>query len=134
MKSIAAIFSLFSLVCAAPLAQPQHQHGQAASTSKASMPADMAMPAAPPSSASGSSTVTPGKAQCEFSMFEKANLTHNHDVNTGKIKGGSTIVPYAPALMGSGCSPAWAVGGRPDDNTPTKTPADLKLSVWGGIA
>lgn len=98
------------------------------------MPADMAMPASPPSSASGSSTVTPGKAQCEYSMFEKANLTHNHDVNTGKIKGGSTVVPYAPALAGSGCSPAWAVGGKIDDDTPTKTPADMKLKLWGGIA
>lgn len=92
------------------------------------------MPASPPSSASGSSTVTPGKPQCEYSMFEKSNLSHNHDVNTGKIKGGSTIVPYAPAILGSGCSPAWAVGGKVDDDTPTKTPADMKKSLWGGIA
>ena len=126
-SSVVALVALFTSTFAAPT--PQHQHGQAAS--KSPMPAGMSMPGAPPS---GASTVTPGKPQCEYSLFEKANLGHNHDVNTGKIKGGSTVVPYAPALLGSGCSPAWAVGGAIDDDTPTKTPADSKLSLWGGIA
>lgn len=124
------LFAIFAPAFAAPT--PQHQHGQSAS--KSPMPAGMIMPASPPSSAHGASIVTPGKAQCEYSMFEKANLGHNHDVNTGKIKGGSSVVPYAPALLGSGCSPAWAVGGSIDDDTPTKTPGDMKLSLWGGIA
>jgi hypothetical protein len=124
-----AIAALFTTAYAAPT--PQHQHGQAAS--KSPMPAgmNMAASAAPPS---GASTVTPGKPQCEYSFFEKSNLGHNHDVNTGKIKAGSTVSPYAPAILGSGCSPAWAVGGAIDDETPTKTPGDLKLSLWGGIA
>ncbi|QDS74159.1 hypothetical protein FKW77_001563 [Venturia effusa] len=131
MKSTVTLFFIVSPVCALP----QLRRDQAAASAPGStIPASVAEFVSPPSLAAGSSTVTPGKPQCEYSMFEKANLEHNHDVNTGKIKGGSTVVPYAPAILGSGCSPAWAVGGAIDDDTPTKTPQDMKLSLWGGVA
>jgi hypothetical protein len=71
----------------------------------------MALPAAPPKS-----------AQCEYSLFEKFNMAHNHDVNTGQLLFGSVIIP-APKLFGSGCAPAWAVGGDKTDDTPTKVPS-----------
>ena len=32
----------------------------------------------------------------------------------------------APKIGGSGCSPAWAVGGDISDNTPTKTTAGVQ--------
>jgi hypothetical protein len=60
-------------------------------------------------------------SSCTFSLNEKSNLGHNHDVNTGKIKIGGKISEKAPKIGGSGCSPAWAVGGDINDNTPTKT-------------
>jgi len=65
----------------------------------------------------------PGAAQCEYSFFEKFNMGHNHDVNTGTILLGGTVIKGAPRLLGSGCSPAWAVGGPVTDDTPTKTGA-----------
>jgi hypothetical protein len=79
----------------------------------------LALPAPP----TGKSAAAPpaGAASCTFSGNEKLNLGHNHDVNTGKIKVGKTISSAAPKIGGSGCSPAWAVGGAIDDNTPTKT-------------
>lgn len=69
---------------------------------------------------------------CKYSAFEKSNLGHNHDVNTGKIKYGKDIKSGAPALNGAGCSPAWAVGGRIDDNTPTVTPSDQRKNGLRG--
>jgi hypothetical protein len=69
---------------------------------------------------------TPGTPQCEFSLFEKLNLGHNHDVNTGSILLGSTIIG-APKIFGSGCAPAWAVYPKDEtkrtDWTPTKVAA-----------
>jgi hypothetical protein len=64
------------------------------------------------------------KGTCEFSANEKSNLKHNHDVNTGMILVGGKPVNSGIAIFGSGCSPAWAVGGAPTDNTPTPTPKD----------
>ncbi|KAF2664443.1 hypothetical protein BT63DRAFT_89812 [Microthyrium microscopicum] len=58
---------------------------------------------------------------CTFSANEKSNLGHMHDVNTGKIKIGGKISGKAPQIFGSGCSPAWANGGKIDDNSPQKT-------------
>jgi hypothetical protein len=63
---------------------------------------------------------------CKFSSFEKSNLGHHHDVNTGKIKYDTKIKSGAPTLNGAGCSPAWAVGGAVNDNTPTVTPKDQR--------
>ncbi|QDS70137.1 hypothetical protein FKW77_005704 [Venturia effusa] len=63
-----------------------------------------------------------GKGTCTFSINEKSNLGHNHDVNTGMIKVGGKVIDSHIAVFGSGCSPAWAVGGAIDDNTPTPTP------------
>jgi hypothetical protein len=71
----------------------------------------LAMPAPPKS----------GAGACTFSANEKLNLLHGHDVNTGKIKLGSKITNTPIIIGGSGCSPAWAVGGKPDDDTPTPT-------------
>lgn len=56
---------------------------------------------------------------CTFSPFESANLLHGHDVNTGKIKAGGVIIESGIVFGGSKCSPAWAVGGKLDDATPT---------------
>jgi hypothetical protein len=67
-----------------------------------------------------------GTGACKFSSFEKSNLGHHHDVNTGKIKSGNNIKTGAPTLNGAGCSPAWAVGGELNDNTPTVTPKDQR--------
>jgi hypothetical protein len=64
-----------------------------------------------------------GTPQCEHSVFEKLNLGHNHDVNTGELLAFGNVLKGFPRLLGGGCSPAWAVGGKPDDDTPTKTPA-----------
>ena len=61
---------------------------------------------------------------CTFSANEKNNLKHNHDVNTGMILVAGKPVNSGIAVFGSGCSPAWAVGGAPTDNTPTPTPKD----------
>jgi hypothetical protein len=62
---------------------------------------------------------------CTFSANEKLNLLHGHDVNTGKIKLGNTITPTLIIIGGSGCSPAWAVGGKITDDTPTPTKTKL---------
>jgi hypothetical protein len=68
-----------------------------------------------------------GTPECEYSVFEKLNLGHNHDVNTGELLsdlfGDKKILKGFPRLLGSGCSPKWAVGGPLDDTTPTKTPS-----------
>jgi hypothetical protein len=58
---------------------------------------------------------------CTFSVNEKLNLGHNHDVNTGKIKLRGKINGLAPQIGGSGCSPAWANGGEINDNNPQRT-------------
>jgi hypothetical protein len=63
-----------------------------------------------------------GRPQCEYSLFEKINLGHNHDVNTGQLLFGGSILKNLPKLLGSGCAPAWAVGGALTDDTPTKVP------------
>jgi hypothetical protein len=64
--------------------------------------------------------VKSGKGTCTYSPNEKLNLGHNHDVNTGQLLAGGRIIK-APKIGGSGCSPAWAVGGALTDNTPTPT-------------
>ena len=63
---------------------------------------------------------------CTFSANEKANLGHNHDVNTGKIKIGGKVSGNAPEIFGSGCSPAWANGGAISDDSPQKTRNECK--------
>ncbi|KAE9965804.1 hypothetical protein EG328_009391 [Venturia inaequalis] len=68
------------------------------------------------------------KGTCTFSANEKSNLGHNHDVNTGMIKVGGKVTDSHIAVFGSGCSPAWAVGGAINDNTPTPTPKELMKS------
>lgn len=70
----------------------------------------------------------PSKPGCTFSANEKSNLGHNHDVNTGMIKSGGKVRDSHIAVFGAGCSPAWAVGGDINDNTPTPTPKDLMKS------
>jgi hypothetical protein len=91
-----------------------------------SLPAILALPAQPGKpTAKGAQPAAKGAA-CQFSTFEKFNLGHNHDVNTGTILVGTTIKSGAPKLLGSGCSPAWAVGGALDDNTPTLTSVGAK--------
>jgi hypothetical protein len=67
-------------------------------------------------------------------LFEKSNLGHSHDVNMGKIKTGATIVAFAPAILGSSCSPAWAVGGEVNDETRIMTPEFMKKSLWCEVA
>lgn len=68
------------------------------------------------------------KGTCTFSANEKSNLLHNHDVNTGMLRVNGKVTDSHIAIFGSGCSPAWAVGGAPDDNTPTPTPKELMKS------
>jgi hypothetical protein len=89
-----------------------------------SLPAIFAYPAEKPAAAPAKSGAKVG--QCQFSSFESFNLGHNHDVNTGTILIGGQIRKGAPKLMGSGCSPAWAVGGALDDKTPTLTSSGAK--------
>ncbi|KAF1989964.1 hypothetical protein K402DRAFT_401459 [Aulographum hederae CBS 113979] len=55
-----------------------------------------------------------GAAPCTPSSFEKLNLQHHHDINTGKIIIGSRLVSSSVAVGGRGCSPLWA-GGSYDD-------------------
>lgn len=70
----------------------------------ASLSAVFALPLALPAS--------PNKTpQCEYSFFEKFNMGHNHDVNTGSLLFGSTVLRGLPKLLGAGCAPAWAIGG-----------------------
>jgi hypothetical protein len=64
-----------------------------------------------------------GTPQCAYSSFEKWNMDHQHDVNTGKLRLFGKVTSGFPRLLGAGCSPHWAVGGEPDDETPWKTPA-----------
>jgi hypothetical protein len=71
--------------------------------------------------AAPTSVETSAGEPCTFSSNEKLNLGHNHDVNTGKIKYGTTVSGKAPQVGGAGCSPAWANGGKLDDNSPQKT-------------
>lgn len=90
----------------------------------ASLASALALPVGPKSDAA------PGS--CQFSSNEKNNLKHNHDVNTGMILVGGKPVNSGIAVFGSGCSPAWAVGGAATDNTPTPTPKDLMKSKGPG--
>jgi hypothetical protein len=65
---------------------------------------------------------------CKYSTNELKNLDHHHDINAGKIKQADGSIKTVTGVLhynGCGCSPAWAVGGKIDDNTPTKTPANL---------
>jgi len=92
----------------------------------ASLAVVFALPA-PPTGASTSGS-------CTFSANEKSNLGHNHDVNTGQLLVGGKVVKGAPKIGGSGCSPAWAVGGDPSDKTPTKTTAGAAKGAEGAAA
>lgn len=68
------------------------------------------------------------KGACTYSANELKNLDHHHDINAGKIKQPDGSIKTVGGVLhynGCGCSPAWAVGGQIDDNTPTKTPANL---------
>jgi hypothetical protein len=68
------------------------------------------------------------KGACTYSTNELKNLDHHHDINAGKIKQANGSIKSVGGVLhynGCGCSPAWAVGGKIDDNTPTKTPANL---------
>ncbi|KAF2434264.1 hypothetical protein EJ08DRAFT_693807 [Tothia fuscella] len=84
----------------------------------------LALPAPP---AKGTGGAAPGG--CTFSGNEKLNLQHGHDVNTGKIKTGTTIFNSGIIIGGSGCSPAWAVGGKSDDATPTPTKQKISAGL-----
>jgi hypothetical protein len=68
------------------------------------------------------------KGACTYSSNELKNLDHHHDINAGKLKSADGTIKSVGGVLhynGCGCSPAWAVGGKVDDNTPTKTPANL---------
>jgi hypothetical protein len=68
------------------------------------------------------------KGACTYSTNELKNLDHHHDINAGKVKQSDGSIKAVTGVLhynGCGCSPAWAVGGKIDDNTPTKTPANL---------
>lgn len=82
----------------------------------------LALPVGPKAAAA------PASGSCTFSANEKSNLKHNHDVNTGMILVAGKPVNSGIAIFGSGCSPAWAIGGAATDNTPTPTPKDLMKS------
>ena len=73
------------------------------------------------------------KAACAYSEAEEFHVGHGHDLNTGKVIVGKTIINIDPKKAakygakyggkfptGSGCAPAWAVGGPLGDKTPTK--------------
>ena len=75
----------------------------------------------------------PKVAACTFSEAESFHVGHGHDLNTGKVIVGETIInidakraaKYAGKYggkvpKGSGCAPAWAVSGNLEDETPTK--------------
>jgi hypothetical protein len=110
MKVLYLLLASLTAATALPNAQGGHSHGQAT-----------AQPA--------SAAVQPGGApMCEYSAFEKFNLGHNHDVNTGSLLSGGKVVRGAPKVGGSGCAPAWAVGGDPSDKTPTRVTAAPKLT------
>jgi hypothetical protein len=68
------------------------------------------------------------KGACTYSSNELLNLDHHHDINAGKLKQQDGTIKSVGGVLhynGCGCSPAWAVGGKIDDYTPTKTPANL---------
>ncbi|TID19374.1 putative ATP-citrate synthase subunit 1 [Venturia nashicola] len=99
----------------------------------ASLATALALPVRPkepagPAGAAGVAGAKDAKSSCTFSANEKSNLGHNHDVNTGMIKSGGKVRDSKIAIFGSGCSPAWAVGGDINDNTPTPTPKNLMKS------
>jgi hypothetical protein len=84
--------------------------------------------AAPPAPASGSKGSGNNKTpQCEYSAFEKFNMGHNHDVNTGSILIGGQVLRNAPKLNGNGCAPAWALPGGDISNT---TPTKVSKTSW----
>jgi len=59
-----------------------------------------------------------GAAGCAPNAFERFNLGHHHDVNTGDIVIGNTIRKGAAKVPGgSGCSPVWAGGSYNDAAT-----------------
>lgn len=87
----------------------------------ASLATALALPAPPPKDPNA-------KTSCTFSANEKSNLAHGHDVNTGMIKVGNKVRDSGIAIYGSGCSPAWAVGGLVTDSRPTVTPPELMKS------
>jgi hypothetical protein len=65
----------------------------------------------------------PSGQTCTYSTIETASLSAGHDINTGMHKVGSTVSQVSPGFpsVGGGCSPAWAIGGKPEDDTPMKT-------------
>jgi len=74
---------------------------------------------APGSLGGTSSPVSPagaaGAAGCTPNAFERFNLNHHHDINTGDIIVGNRVRKGAAKVPGgSGCSPVWA-GGSYDD-------------------
>ncbi|KAK3061187.1 hypothetical protein LTS18_006823 [Coniosporium uncinatum] len=59
-----------------------------------------------------------GAAGCTPNAFERFNLGHHHDINTGDIIIGSTVRKSAAKVPGgSGCSPVWAGGSYNDAAT-----------------
>lgn len=76
----------------------------------------------------GPKTAAAAPGSCTFSANERSNLGHNHDVNTGMILVNGKPVNSGIAIFGSGCSPAWAVGGAATDKSPTPTPKELMKS------
>ncbi|KAF1817267.1 hypothetical protein P152DRAFT_478286 [Eremomyces bilateralis CBS 781.70] len=90
----------------------------------------------------GDSTSTPSTsgsgsgsgAACTPNAFEKFNLNHHHDINTGDIVTGDSIRRDALKVPGgSGCSPLWAGGAYDDSATFTggEYPAWLKAELAG---
>jgi hypothetical protein len=61
-----------------------------------------------------SSVAGAGKETCTPNAFEKNNLAHHHDINTGEVILGETVINVGELPGGTGCSPLWA-GGSYDD-------------------
>jgi hypothetical protein len=77
---------------------PQHDHG--------------AKPAA-----AAPAKGTSAKAACTPNAFEKFNLNHHHDINTGDVIVGQTVINAGHLPGGTGCSPLWAGGSYDDKST-----------------
>jgi hypothetical protein len=79
---------------------PQHDHG--------TKPAAAAL--APAQGISSKATCTPN-------AFEKFNLNHHHDINTGDVIVGQKVINAGHLPGGTGCSPLWAGGSYDDKST-----------------
>jgi hypothetical protein len=91
-------FTTILTLVGAAFSLPQHNHGTPAATPVTPTPAKTSGP-------------------CTPNFLELGNLYHHHDINTGDVLFGDTIISLGAIgrqMGASGCSPLWA-GGSYDD-------------------